>query len=95
MNPEIEQLKIKLEQLEQEIRLLKSASTIPFDFEMALRERLNIGAFNTVTGSSKGATSENQSVNEAGVASYSVLKAPDAFLQVTVASTVYYIPVFT
>ncbi len=34
------------------------------------------------TTSSKSATSEDQSVNEAGVATYSVLKPPDRFIRI-------------
>lgn len=49
----------------------------------------------SVVASSKSPTSENQAVDEAGAASYNVLKAPDAFVQVTVNGTLYYIPVFT
>lgn len=49
----------------------------------------------TVTSSTKGATSENQAVNEGGSATYNVLKAPDGFLQITINGVLYYIPVFT
>lgn len=49
----------------------------------------------SVVSSSKVSTSENQTVNESGSGSYNVLKAPDAFVQVTVNGTLYYIPVFT
>lgn len=49
----------------------------------------------SVVASTKVATSENQAVNEAGAASYNVLKSPDAFVQVTVNGTIYYLPAFT
>lgn len=48
----------------------------------------------SVVSSAKSATSENQNVNEAGVATYSVLQAPDAFVQVTINGTVYYLPAY-
>lgn len=49
----------------------------------------------TIASSIKGATSENQAVNEGGSSTYSVIKAPDAFLQITINGVIYYIPAFT
>jgi len=40
MNPEIEKLNTKIDELEKQIKLIYSASTIPFDVEQALRTRL-------------------------------------------------------
>lgn len=90
-----EELLQRIVELEREMQLLRAGSTIPFDIEKALRERLRIGTFNPTTLSAKGATTENQSVNESGVATYSVLKPPDAFLTITIGSTAYNIPVYT
>lgn len=85
----------RLNKIEEELELLKSFTTIPFDVESAFRARLNINDLARIIVSTKSATSENQSVNESGVSSYSVLKAPDAFLQVQVSGSTYYIPIFT
>ena len=85
----------EINNLKEEIKKLKSAATIPYETEQALRERLRLASFMSIYGSSKSATSENQSVNESGSSSYSVLKPPDIFLQVTVSGVLYYIPVFT
>lgn len=49
----------------------------------------------TAVVSSKSSSSENQAVSEGGAASYNVLKAPDGFLQITINSSTYYIPIFT
>lgn len=92
---ENEELLRRIEQLENEIKLLKAATTIPHDVEQAFRERFRLSSFTAIEGSAKGATSENQTVSESGSSTYSVLTAPDAFLQVTIGVTTYYIPVFT
>lgn len=74
-------------------RNLESSNTIPLTVDQAFRGRFVIPP--EVTTSTKGATTENQPVNEGGSASYSVLKAPDAFLQVIISGSTYYIPIFT
>lgn len=48
----------------------------------------------TSRASSKGATTENQSVNEAGSATYSVLKTPDGFDEVTIGGATHYHPYY-
>lgn len=88
----------RVQYLENEVRNLKNAGSISNDVEQALRtrfqlERLDVAASFSV--SSKLANSENQAVNEAGAASYSVLNAPDGFVQATVGGTTYYLPAFT
>lgn len=89
-------LQEQINELRQEIENLKSNSTLPKPVEDALRERLRIGDFTTITTQvAKGATSENQSVNEAGMNTYSVLKPPDAFLLTTINGTAYYISAWT
>ena len=70
---------------------LENSSTIPLQIDQSFKDRFS----STLVSSSKSATSENKSVNEAGVATYSVLNPPDAFIQITVNGTLYYIPVFT
>lgn len=87
--------KIQFEELKAKVKALESFSTIPYSVDQAFRSRFNLNAMTPLEGSTKAASSENQSVNEAGVDAYSVLNPPDAFLQVTISGTTYYIPVFT
>jgi len=90
MTPEEKQ---KLDEMYQFVQDLRASASIPFDVDRAFADR-----FSTIVGitlSSKSASSESQSVNEAGTGSYTVLKNPDKYLQKTINGTVYYIPVFT
>lgn len=73
---------------------LKASSTIPLQVNQAFLDRLGITSLARVVVSTKTLASENQAVAEGGVANYSVLKPPDAWLQVIVSGTTYYIPVF-
>lgn len=86
MNPQIDAL-------QKEFDLLKAASTIPYEVEQAFRTRL--ASLVNLSSSAKGATSESQTVQEAGASTYGVLKNPDLYLQITVNGTTYYIPAFT
>lgn len=81
--------------LEKQMKELHASSSIPLEVDVAFKRRLGIADLSIIVVSSKGITTENQAVNEAGAASYSVLKAPDLFLQLRVSGTTYYIPVFT
>jgi len=96
MTPEERQqfndMKKELEELKQFKKSLESSHSIPLPIDQAFRGRFG---FSTINTSSKSATSENQAVNEGGTDTYSVLKPPDAFVQVKIGSTYYYIPVFT
>jgi hypothetical protein len=92
MNPD---LQTQIDELRAEINALKAQATIPYDVEQAFINRLNIRSFTPLTVGSKALSSENQSVNEAGSATYSVLKTPKGWLQVIIANTAYYIPYFT
>lgn len=85
----------RIEELERKFKALEAGGTLPKPVEDAFRERLRIDVITATTVSSKSISSENQSVNESGVASYSVLKTPDVFLQVNIGGTIYYIPAFT
>lgn len=77
------------------MQALKVHSQIPYQVEQAFRERLDIASFTTnIVTSSKGANSEDVSVNEAGSSSYSVMGDPVGFLKITISSTDYYIPYF-
>lgn len=90
---ELQQLKKELEELKAWKKSLEMSQSIPLNIDQAFRKRFFVDS--GISASGKSATSENQSVNEGGVATYSVLKAPDAFLQVVVQGSTYYIPVFT
>lgn len=71
---------------------MENSKTVPLSVDQAFRGRF---LFSSIVASAKSATSENQSVNEAGAATYSVLGPPTAFIQIVINNTTYYIPVYT
>lgn len=75
MDTELKQLQDRVASLEAILTSLTNAASIPADIQRALI--LSLSAV-----SSKSATSENKSVNEAGAASYSVLNPPDRFIRI-------------
>lgn len=89
---EIELLKREIAELKRWKASLEMSSTIPLNIDQSFRKRFTV---QEIIASTKGATTENQAVNEGGAATYSVLKPPDAFIQVVVGATTYYIPVYT
>jgi len=89
MTPEQE---TKLNQLLEWKVSLESAERIPLEIDNAFRARFLTSP--VVKTSNKGNDSEDQAVNEGGVATYSVLKEPDDFLEVVVDTVTYYIPVY-
>lgn len=91
MNEDFAQMKRELEELKAWKKSLEMSHSIPLNIDQAFRARFAFG----LTTSSKSASSENRAVDEGGSATYSVLTTPDAFLQITINNTVYYIPVFT
>lgn len=91
MENELEQ---RIEVLERELNNLRSFTTIPFDIGVAIKARVLSDA-GVAQLSNKGATTEDQAVNEAGASTYNVLKSPDGFLKAQLAGVVYYIPVYT
>lgn len=60
-------------------RILGRYSNVPFSVEKSLSRRLNLDTVPTIEAGSKGATSEDQAVNEAGAGTYTVLKSPDSY----------------
>lgn len=90
MSPE--ELK-RLEAVERQLLALNNNATIPFDIGEALKARI-LGDAGVASISTKLATSEDQAVDEAGAATYEVLKSPDGFLQVTLLGNIYYIPYY-
>lgn len=89
-----EELDKKIEDIQNQINSLRSSTTIPFDMEQAIRDRLRVPEFAILNGSTKTAASETQSVNEGGVATYSVAKPPDGFREFVVGGTTLYIPYY-
>lgn len=90
MTPEQEQ---KLDELYEFMESMKASASIPFEVDAALRDRLS--ALTGLTVSGKGANSEDQTVDEAGAASYAVLNDPVGFLQVDIGGTTYYLPYYS
>lgn len=90
MNKELEQLKTEMTELKEQFELLKSTTTIPFDIDRAFYERYRMVEFARLSPSAKSASSESQSVNEAGAATYDVLKNPDGFEQREVGGVLRY-----
>lgn len=84
----------RVKKLEDIIKLLMSSTTIPQNIDGAFRKRFNLDDVSRVKKSSKGATTENKTVNEAGTDTYSVLKSPDGFLEVNINGVTYYIPYY-
>lgn len=86
--------KKEFEEMKWFIKSLQASHSIPLAVDQSFRERLSdLGL--QIAVSTKSSDSEDRTVNEGGVASYNVLKSPDAFLQVVVAGSVKYIPIFT
>lgn len=83
----------RIDELENQIKALNNNATIPFDTGEAIKARV-LADVGFLVGSSKSATSENKSVNEAGAATYSVMDKPDGFLEVTILGNLYYLPYF-
>lgn len=86
------QEKRKLEEVYTFMQNMKDFSRIPYSVDQALRRRLS-GDLGLST-SAKSASSENQAVDEAGSATYSVLAPPDGFLKITINNVDYYLPYY-
>ena len=83
----------KLDYVYDTLKKMEVAYSIPLNIRQALQEGLDVGS--TLETSAKSSSSENQAVNEGGVATYSVMKTPDGFLQITLNGTLYYLPYFS
>lgn len=95
---EYQELVRRVGELERELRELKSASGINHNTEQAIRTRFRLDRLDNVASldnSDKSSSSENVTVNEAGSGTHSVLKAPDAFLEVEIEGGTKYIPIYT
>ena len=99
MNNELEQLKRELQELKDWKKSLEASHSIPLNIHQAFTARFVSAG--SIRPSSKSASSENVtavvSVNFGAqtVGTNTVLDNPDAFLEVVVGNTTYYIPVFT
>ncbi len=90
-----EELLKRIDELEKKFKSLEASASIPKSVEDALRERFRLEIISSISTSAKSSVSESQSVDEAGSATYGVLKNPDAFLQVTIGGTIYYLSAWT
>lgn len=85
----------KLNEVYEFMQALQNTATIPKEVDGAIRDRFGFRGLTPLKGSAKGATSENVNIDEAGSATHIVLNKPDAFIEVAISGTTYYIPVFT
>ena len=92
MTPEQQQ---KLNEVYEFVKSMKAAGTIPYEVDEAITDRIKRKAILGLTVSAKGLDTEDQTVQEAGSGSYSVMGDPDGFLEVTIGGVVYYLPYFT
>ncbi len=76
MSPELRQLQAEVRALQARLKAFESLAQLD---PQIIRTIAAASSANVVI-SSKGATSENRNVNEAGAASYSVLNPPDRFV---------------
>lgn len=81
----IAQLERMVVELTARLNALGSSSSIPFPVEKALRNRLGINypVWKIEYDYAGAAVSNTQAVNEGGMATYNVLKAPDGYLFIT------------
>lgn len=91
---ETELLKQEIQELKDWKKSLEVSHSIPLNIDQSFRKRFS-GLGNSLSVSAKGTTTENKVVNEAGAANYSVMTIPDGFVQVTIASNIYYLPYFS
>lgn len=92
MTPEEKQ---EFEALKAQVAKIASYSTSlggSLEFKNIVKRYANELLTDELAVSAKTASSENQAVNEAGAATYSVLGVPDDFLKVTIGSQVYNLP---
>lgn len=88
-------MKVQISELKRQIDLLSNSADIPYNVEHAFRTRFKLDTYNPIIVSTKGATTENKAVNEAGSSSYGVLNSPDGFLEITLGGSIKYIPMYT
>lgn len=89
---ELNELKNRVQVLEDFIKSLQASHSIPLTIDQAFRARFTTSSFVIST---KAESSETRSVNEAGVGTYDVLKPPNGWFEQIVNGTKYFIPAFT
>jgi hypothetical protein len=95
MDRNYQELVRQVEELRKEVARLGNASQIPFDVEMALRERLGIGNVVSASVSSKDANSEDITIDESGGAIKVALNDPVGFIAIELNNTTYQVPYYT
>jgi len=90
MQNEINDMKIRISELENTIKLLNSSTTIPYDVGEAIRER--IGA--NIVGVDIDTTTQTKTVDESGSQTYTVAKTMDGMITVKLNSNIYKIPYY-
>lgn len=79
----MEQLQEQVNKLEEQWDLLTSSTTIPKEIDAAFRARLS-DISQTISLSATDPTAHNQSVDESGSGSYSVLGIPTGYLTINI-----------
>jgi len=93
MQEQINQLQQQIVDLQNELNLMKSAGSYPYDMEQALRDRLDIDSLKN-NPSAKDVSTETQSVDEGGTATYDVAKPMDGFEEKFVNGEIRYYPYY-
>lgn len=83
MNPDIARLESEIEELRRQLRELQVVNTMSPDLARSI-------GLSVIATSAKTAASETQAVNEGGVATYNVAKAPDGFISIAGYNIPYY-----
>jgi hypothetical protein len=91
----MEQLQKQIDSLKMELNALKSADTLPYDIEQALRIRLRVIDYAQLSPSAKSAGSEDEIVNESGSSTHAVLGTPAGFEERVVGGVTHYYPFYT
>lgn len=90
MQQDIDSLKIQVATLTAIVDSLRNSSSIPFDIGAAFGDRLGT----SVTFGSPGSTTYLKTVNESGVATYSVANAMDGRIPLVINGTTFNIPFY-
>ena len=95
MNPQ-EKEQFKREVINEVMSVLGRYDRIPLEVQQALARRFKLDSVPAIQTGNKLATSENQAVDEAGVATYNVLGPPDRFRLLTSSdgTVIGYIPIY-
>lgn len=86
----MEALQQQINELQQQLNLLKASGTLPYEVGIAVKERLNIpDSFLSGGASSTSPATHTQTVNEAGSSVYDVAKVMTGFVSITINGTAY------